>query len=108
MRKEEKETTGDHENITQTILTHVNVTESQKQGVCIQVCVQEGMFGVSKQSGRQPQRLTHSLSLVSVQATQHTACGTQLPLSFVGVGNGALWAVNGTLQSFGAGLRTCN
>jgi hypothetical protein len=26
--------------------------------------------------------------------------------SFVGVGNGALWAVNGTVQSFGAALRT--
>lgn len=41
-------TTGDHENVTQTILTHANVTENQKQGVCIQVCFREGMFGVCK------------------------------------------------------------
>jgi hypothetical protein len=43
-----EKTTGDHENITQTILTHVNVTESQKKGVCIQVCVRGGTFGVCK------------------------------------------------------------
>jgi hypothetical protein len=41
-------TTGDHEKITQTILTHINVTESQKQGVCIEVCAREGAFGVCK------------------------------------------------------------
>jgi hypothetical protein len=48
----------------------------------------------------------HIVSLVAVQAKQHPARGTQLPQSFVGVGNGALWAVNGTVQSFGAVLKT--
>jgi len=41
-----KRTTGVPEKTTQTILTHVKVTESQKKSVCIKVCEQEETFRV--------------------------------------------------------------
>lgn len=79
------ETTRGHNVITQTIFKSLNAMAK----VCI------------------PRVGNLSPSRVPVLATslKYIICGTELPMSVCGVGNGAIWAVNGTVLPLRHGIR---
>jgi hypothetical protein len=90
---------------TQTLITHVDVTESYVQDDCIKISIRAGDVAIWKQWGIATTLTTPSVSNLNTGKFTHIY-GNQLPSTFSGVDNGERFSVFGAVLLRWNGIRS--